>query len=152
MSNTSPIPPLSSAPANPVLMYDGECGLCNAAVRFLLRIDRRERLHFAPLQGSAAQGYLFSRGLPTRDFDSMILIPDWPPRQEVAPRFRTDAALAALQAIGGAWGMLAAVLRVIPAPLRDFVYRLIARFRYQIFGPYRPKPLPHPKWAQRFLA
>jgi len=144
-------PPTSTRPvADAVLFYDGECGLCHAAVRFLLRIDRRARLCFAPLQGSTAQTYLRSKGLPTEDFESMVFVREWARRTELAPEFRTDAALSALTVIGGGWGATR-LLRVIPRPLRDTLYRLIARCRYRIFGPYRPSPLPRPEWAQRFL-
>ncbi len=142
-------PPSASAP-QPVLLYDGECGLCNAAVRLLLRLDRRARLRFAPLQGNNAQTYLCSSGLPSRDFDSMIFVPDWVRRAEVPPLFRTNAALAALRAMGGIWRS-ASVLRIIPASVRDAFYRVIARFRYRLFGPYRPRPLARPEWERRFL-
>jgi predicted DCC family thiol-disulfide oxidoreductase YuxK len=138
-------------PPGPVLLFDGECGLCNRAVRLLLRLDRRGRLHFAPLQGAAAQSYLRSRGLPTEDFDSMIFVPDWSRAAAEPPLFRTNAGLAALRQIGGGWSALARVLTVVPAPLRDVFYKLVARFRYRIFGPWKPKPLPRPEWQQRFL-
>lgn len=133
-----------------VLFYDGECGLCNAAVRFLLRIDRHARLRFAPLQGGTAQAYLKSKGLPTEDFDSLIFVRDWAQRRHLPPQFRTNAALSAIHTVGGLWRALT-VLRIVPRPLRDALYRLIARFRYRIFGPYRPSPLPRPEWAARFL-
>jgi predicted DCC family thiol-disulfide oxidoreductase YuxK len=135
---------------HPVLLYDGECGLCNKAVRFLLRIDRRGRLRFAPLQGPSAQAYLRSRGLPTEDFDSMMLVPDWQRRDGADPLMRTNAALAAVKETGGPWAMLR-ILGVIPAPLRDLLYKVVARFRYRLFGPYRPTPLPRAEWQQRFL-
>ena len=44
--------------ARPVLLYDGECGLCNRLVRLLLRADRAGRLNYAPLQSGPAQTYL----------------------------------------------------------------------------------------------
>ena len=56
----------------PVLLFDGECGLCNGVVRFLLRQDTAARLHFAPLQSGPAQEYLRAQGLPTADFDSLV--------------------------------------------------------------------------------
>ena len=139
-------PPVAGA----VLFYDGECGLCNAAVRFLLRIDRKAVLLFAPLQGPTAQTYLKLKSLPTEDFDSLIFVADWSRCSELAPQFRTDAALSALAAIGGGWGSLRA-LRIIPRSLRDAVYRLVARSRYRLFGPYRPTPLPRSEWIQRFM-
>jgi predicted DCC family thiol-disulfide oxidoreductase YuxK len=131
-----------------VLLYDGECGLCNRVVRFLLRHDPRARLRFAPLQGPAAQAWLRARGLPAQDFSSLILVPAW----ERAPadyRLRTDAVFAALDALGG-WRWLT-WLRILPRPLRDAGYRLVARVRHRIFGRYTPRPLANPEWEKRFL-
>lgn len=136
--------------AKPVLLYDGDCGLCNRLVRLLLRSDRAGRLHYAPLQGAAAQGYLRAQGLPTEDFDSLVFIPDWEKPVQGAYLLRTDGALAAAAVVGGGWRMIS-WLRVLPGGLRDFGYRLVARFRYALFGQYRPTPLPDPTWARRFL-
>jgi predicted DCC family thiol-disulfide oxidoreductase YuxK len=132
-----------------VLFYDGECGLCNAVVRFLLRRDRRGFLHFAPLQGPAAQAFLRSEGLDTAHFDSLVFVEDLAAARPVY-FLRSNAVLEILRRLGGAW-RLTAILRVIPAPLRDLAYRLVARTRYLIFGVYRPRPLERPEWAQRFL-
>ncbi|HWA28388.1 MAG TPA: DCC1-like thiol-disulfide oxidoreductase family protein [Lacunisphaera sp.] len=141
---------MSDAAAMPVLLFDGECGLCNAVVRLLLRTDQQGRLHFAPLQGPPAQAYLRARGLPTADFDSLVFVPDWKQPQAWPPRLRTDGALAAAAEIGGAWQAIT-WLRVLPRWLRDPFYKVVARFRYAVFGEYRPKPLPNPEWAKRFL-
>lgn len=135
----------------PVLLYDGECGLCNAVVRFLLRRDRAARLRFAALQSAPAQAYLAARGLPTVDFDTLVLVPDWRRPESGAPLLRTDGALAALDLLGGGWRVVAK-LRVLPHCLRDPFYKLVARTRYALFGQYRPTPLPNPAWAERFLA
>lgn len=134
----------------PVLLYDGECGLCNAIVRQLLRTDRRGRLHFAPLQGTAAQAYLRSKGLPTEDFDSLVFVPDWQAPERCAPLLRTDGALAAAAEVGGVWRLFT-WMRVLPAWSRDPFYRLVARTRYALFGEYRPRPLEKPEWGARFL-
>lgn len=136
--------------ARPVLLYDGECGLCNWIVRRLLRSDKAGRLHYAPLQGEAAQAYLRAQGLPTTDFNSLVFVRDWARAGEHAPLLRTDGALAAAAEVGGIWRMFT-WLRVFPAWLRDPGYKLVARFRYTLFGEYRPTPLPDPAWAKRFL-
>jgi predicted DCC family thiol-disulfide oxidoreductase YuxK len=135
----------------PVLLYDGECGLCNGVVRFMIRHDRRGRLHFAPLQSSPAQAYLGAQGLPTADFASLVFVQDWKDQRKGGYLVRTDGALAALAELDGAWRH-AALLRVIPRFLRDPVYKLIAKVRYAIFGEYKRKPLPDPSWEKRFLA
>lgn len=135
----------------PVLLYDGECGLCNRVVRALLRADRAGRLHYAPLQSEPAQDYLRAQGLPTVDFQSLVFVPDWNRPGPGAHQLRTAGAFAALREVGGGWRVLA-WLRVVPAPLRDLCYQLVARSRQALFGAYRPAPLPDPAWARRFLA
>ena len=133
----------------PVLLYDGECGLCNRLVRQLLRTDRAQRLKFATLQGKAGQAYLRTHGLPTEDFDSLVFAPDWdnPTRR---PLLRTEGALAAAAVVGGAWRMVT-WLRVFPAWLRDPFYKVIARTRYALFGQFRGTPLAESEWKDRFL-
>ncbi len=137
--------------ALPVLLFDGECGLCQACVRELLRRDRRGRLRFAPLQGAAAQAFLRAQGLPTEDFDTLIFVPDWSRRElRGAYLVRTDAVLAACAEAGGALAR-AAELRVVPRAVRDDGYKLVARVRYRLFGDPRPGALARPEWAERFL-
>ena len=133
-----------------MLLFDGECGLCNRVVRLLLATDKTGRLRFAPLQSPAAQTYLRDQGLPTADFDSLILVLDWDHPAAYPPLLRTDGALGAAAEVGGIW-RLVTWTRVLPAGMRDPFYKLIARFRYTLFGEYRPKPLKHPEWEKRFV-
>ena len=139
--------------SGPVLFFDGECGLCHRLVRVLLRLDRAGRLRFAPLQGSAAQGYLRAHGLPTADFDTLIFVPEWNRRAEARPLVRTAGVIAALRSVGSRGARaLAAGLALFPAAVRDAGYRAVGRWRYRIFGPWVPRPLAQPEWATRFLA
>lgn len=134
----------------PVLFFDGECGLCNRCVRLLLRMDRGARLRFAPLQSELAQRYLRSKQLPTEDFDSLVFVPDWNQREAGVPLLRTNGVIGALRAVGGIGAVLAWV-RIIPASWRDAAYKLVARWRYRLWGEWKPRPLPRAEWAQRFL-
>jgi predicted DCC family thiol-disulfide oxidoreductase YuxK len=137
--------------SGPVLLFDGECGLCVACVRALWRSDARGRLRFAPLQGRAAQTFLRERGLPTADCDSSVFVADWSRRHEAAPLFRTDALCAACAVVGGGWRALSG-LCVIPLTWRDAAYRLVARWRRWIFGGGDLKRLrSRPDWAARLL-
>jgi len=119
--------------ARPVLLFDGDCALCRAVVRRLRGADQAGRLHYAPLQSAPVQAWLQSQGLPTEDFDSLVFVPDWdhPARGEYL--LRTDGALAAAAVVGGGWRLLT-WLRVVPAAWRDVGYRLVARWRYRLFG------------------
>jgi predicted DCC family thiol-disulfide oxidoreductase YuxK len=140
--------------AGPVLLFDGECGLCNRVVRGLLRLDGEERLKFAALQSVPAQEFLRVQRLPVDDFDTLVFVPDWSRRLEARAFFflRTAGAIAALRQCGGTGRLLADGLAIFPAPLRDAGYRRVARIRYRIFGEWRASPLPRPEWAARFLA
>lgn len=132
----------------PVLLFDGECGLCNRVVRRLLRLDREGKLRFAPLQGPAAQAYLQAHGLPAQDFSTLVFVPDWP-AGAAAPLLRTDGVIAALRAVGRpGW---AGALAVFPRVVRDAGYQLVARTRFAVFGPWRACPLPRPEWTARFI-
>jgi predicted DCC family thiol-disulfide oxidoreductase YuxK len=137
--------------AGPVLLFDGECGLCNRVVRLLLRFDRRGLLHFTALQGPAAQAFLAEHGLPTRDFSSLVFVPDWSHRDRPDFRMRTDGVISALRTIGGVGRILAVVLSWFPPGFRDGGYKLVARWRYRVFGPWRACPLPRPEWRSRFF-
>ena len=126
-----------------VIYYDGLCGLCDRAVQFVLPRDRQGRYHFAPLQGTTAQ----SRFPDQTDLaDSSTFILD----DEGTVRVRSDAALAVLTGLGGIW-RAAAILRVVPRPIRDAVYNWVARHRRQWFGRLDECRVPSVHERERFL-
>jgi predicted DCC family thiol-disulfide oxidoreductase YuxK len=136
--------------SGPVLLFDGECGLCQRVVRALLRMDRIGALRFAPLQSPAAREFLRAHGLPADDFDTLVFVPDWSRRGQKSFLLRTDGAIAALRAVGAArW---AALLGMVPRALRDVGYRLVARWRTIFFGPWQTRPLPRAEWVKRFFS
>jgi len=137
--------------SDPVLLYDGECGLCNRVVRLMLRVDRKGRLRFSPLQGPSGQAYLKAVGLPTEDFSTIVFVPDWAQRDRPEFQLRTEGIVAALRACGG-WGtLIGGMVALAPSRWSDRCYDLISRLRFRIFGPWRACPLPKAEWAKRFI-
>jgi predicted DCC family thiol-disulfide oxidoreductase YuxK len=118
-----------NAPAAEYLFYDGHCGLCHRAVKFVLRHDRSgQAFRFAPLQGETFLGRVGSErraGLP----DSVVVL-----TRDGELLARSAAFLHIFRRLGGGWRVLAAVLSVVPRRLRDFVYDFVARIRYRVFG------------------
>jgi predicted DCC family thiol-disulfide oxidoreductase YuxK len=137
--------------SGPVLLFDGECGLCNRVVRFLLRMDRRGRLWFSPLQGPLGQAYLKAHGLPTQDFSTIVFVPDWAKRDRPEFRLSADGIAAALLACGGWGSFFGRVVAFAPRRCSESSYKFIARLRHRMFGPWRDCPLPKPEWAKRFI-
>ncbi len=131
-----------SGDPRPLVFFDGDCGLCDRFVRFLVARDRRERLHFAPLQGDAARHLIPPE--TAESTDSVILL------DEDGLHVRSEAALRAIAQLGGVW-RLGGALRAVPRGLRDAVYDLVARNRYRWFGGARVCPLPGRSERGRFL-
>lgn len=136
--------------ANPIILYDGVCGLCNRLVQFLLRHDKQGRLRFASLQSNFATKVLQRHGIDPKDLDTMHLIENYEqPNERVLQR--SDAILRAGRELGGFWAALAAVAGVVPRALRNPVYGFVARNRYRVFGKYDTCMLPEPSQRSRFL-
>jgi predicted DCC family thiol-disulfide oxidoreductase YuxK len=136
-------------PAPAVLFYDGTCGFCAASVQLVLRHDRRRTLRFAPLQG--ALGARVRAAHPElASVDSIF----WVERDESGgPErvlVRSDAALRVARYLGG-WWRLGAVGRILPRPVRDGLYDLIARHRHRLVGAGPSCLIPTPDVRERFL-
>jgi predicted DCC family thiol-disulfide oxidoreductase YuxK len=111
------------------LFYDGYCGLCHRAVRFILAEDSTgTAFRFAPLQGETFLARVAEErraGLP----DSVVVL-----TRDGELLVRSNAFLHIFRRLGGGWRLLAAVLSVVPRGLRDLVYDFVARIRYRVFG------------------
>ena len=130
-----------------LVLYDGGCGLCQRSVAFLARRDPAGSLFvFAPLGGETARTRLAGAGAIVPPGTVAVLTP------EGRLLTRSDAALHALSRLGGAWSLLAAAGRLVPRPLRDGAYAVVARFRRRLFAPPEgPCPRLPSALARRFL-
>lgn len=130
--------------AGPIVVFDGVCRLCSAWVQFLLKHDRTGRIRFAPMQSASGRSLLQQHGLDADDPLSFLWV-------ESGQGYRdSDAILRIVEGFGGAWRLLRA-MRLVPRPLRDAGYRLVARNRYRWFGRRDACLLPDAATARRFL-
>jgi len=138
------------ASANPIILYDGVCGLCNRLVQFLLKHDKAGRLRFAALQSDFAEKVLGRHGIDAKDLDTVQVIENYDqPGERVLQR--SDAILCAGRELGGFWAASSSVARVVPRGLRDLVYRFVATNRYRVFGKYDSCMLPDANQRSRFI-
>lgn len=140
---------MSETKPNPIVLYDGVCGLCNRLVQFIIKRDQRDHFRFASLQSDFANKLLQQHALDPHDLDTVYLVHNYgqPGERLLA---RSDAILFLLKQLGGIWG-LAAVGKILPRALRDGIYELVARNRYRVFGKYESCMLPEPKHRKKFL-
>jgi predicted DCC family thiol-disulfide oxidoreductase YuxK len=136
--------------ANPILLYDGVCGLCNRFVQFVLKHDREDGFRFAALQSDFAKAILARHGVNAVDLDTVYLVRDFQGAGESLTN-RSEAAIAVLSALGGFWSLVSKLLRVVPRPVRDWGYNIVAGNRYRIFGKYDVCPLPDPGERHKVL-
>jgi predicted DCC family thiol-disulfide oxidoreductase YuxK len=137
-------------PANPIIFYDGVCGLCNRFVRFVLKRDRKGHFRFAALQSHFAHEILQRHDVDPDVLDTVYLVLDHgqPPERLLA---RNDAVTYVLKEVGGFWRLWAKLLDFVPRSLRYWQYNLVARNRYRFFGKYDSCPLPDLKDRHKFL-
>ncbi|MES2200517.1 MAG: DCC1-like thiol-disulfide oxidoreductase family protein [Chlamydiota bacterium] len=124
-----------------IVFFDGVCGLCNRFVDFLLRHDKKKRLMFSPLQGVAIQktkAASFANEQTLVFFKNDLIF------------VRSRAALEAIATLGGIW-RLSKIFLIVPRAIRDGIYILIAKHRYQWFGKKDACRVPTPNEKSRFL-
>lgn len=130
---------------HPVLLFDGVCNLCNAAVQWVLKRDRRAVFRFAALQSETGQRLLREANLPPAQLDTVVLA-------DADGRIftRSDAALEIVRRLGGGWRLLYG-FKIVPRFLRDAMYNWVARNRFRWFGRREECLLPRPEWRARFV-
>jgi predicted DCC family thiol-disulfide oxidoreductase YuxK len=136
--------------SNPIILYDGVCGLCNRLNQFVLKRDGNDRFRFAALQSEFAGNVLRRHGVNPEVLDTMYLLSNYSqPDQRLAAR--SDAAVLILGELGGVWRALASIVQLMPRWFRVKAYNLIARNRYQLFGKYQTCQIPDDRQRHKFL-
>ena len=127
-----------------IVLFDGVCHLCDGAVRFILKRERAAELKFAPLQSDSGKSLLEKYGYPQAYLDGLILI------ENNRVHDRSSACLRIAGKLNFPWRLLSPLL-IIPKPLRDFIYGIIAAVRYRWFGKKESCSLPTGEDQARFF-
>jgi predicted DCC family thiol-disulfide oxidoreductase YuxK len=131
-------------PAEQIILFDGICNLCNGFVRFVIRRDKNSIFKFASLQSDVGKEILLRLGLPINKFESFVLV------QGDKYYLKSTGILKMLQELSGIWRLFY-VFILIPRFIRDFIYDVIAKSRYKIFGKQKTCMIPTPELQERFL-
>jgi len=128
-----------------IILFDGVCNLCNGAIRFIIKRDKKDVFRYAALQSAIGQRLMDERGIDANTIDSIILI-----EEGVAYFVKSDAVFEIVKHFSGLWPAMA-VLKFIPTSFRNGIYDLVAKNRYRWFGRKDQCMVPTPELQAKFL-
>ena len=128
-----------------IVLFDGVCNLCDSAVQFIIKHDKKDNFRFASLQSETGKKLVEERGLDPEEIDSIILIVPG-----VAYYRKSTAALEISRDLSGGYSLLKNFL-VIPSNLRDGIYDYVAKNRYKWYGKKEHCMIPTPDLKSKFL-
>ncbi len=127
-----------------IILFDGVCTLCESSVRFIIKHDKAGLFKFAQAQSEIGKQMQSDLDIDALGAGTIILI------KEGKTYYKSDAALEIARDLSGPWKPLVC-FKIIPAPLRNAVYDVIARRRYRWFGKRDTCMIPDEAFKQRFL-
>jgi len=127
-----------------IILFDGVCNLCNNAVDFVIKRDKKDRFKFGALQDAASKSILKENKINQDYIDSIILV------RGDQIFYKSKAALEIAKNLSGLWPVLV-VFNVVPSFIRDPIYDWIAHKRYSWFGKKETCRIPTPEEKQKFL-
>lgn len=141
----APAPTAAELAEHPAVLFDGVCNLCSGVVSFLIPRDTNGVLRFASLQSPVGQRLLERHDFATEGFDSFVLV------EGDRTYTKSSAAIRIAELLG--WPYKAGTIgRILPKPLRDRVYDVVASNRYDWFGKKDQCMLPDEDVSDRFLS
>jgi predicted DCC family thiol-disulfide oxidoreductase YuxK len=128
----------------PVLFFDGVCNLCNGVVQFVIERDDDERIRFASLQSEVGRAVRERLDLSEEDLETVVLV------EGSKAYTKSAAAIRVGELLGGVYG-LARVGWLVPRPVRNWLYDVVAEHRYDWFGRKDQCMVPTPERQSRFV-
>lgn len=127
-----------------ILLFDSDCILCNKSVQYILKHDSKKIFQFASLQSTFGQDFLLKNSLPLDVYSTVIYLKD----EKVY--MKSSAAIRAFSTLNFLYKSLLLLL-IIPFPIRDFCYDLIAKNRKHFFKNQTSCLLPTEELKSRML-
>ena len=127
-----------------IVIFDGVCNFCNGSINFIINRDPEAKFAFTPMQSETAEVLVKEYGVFNVGEDTLIFIKNgecfmW-----------SSAALEIAKDLSGPWSLFYAFI-IIPVPLRDFFYKVFARYRYKLFGKRTECMIPSEEVRSRFI-
>jgi predicted DCC family thiol-disulfide oxidoreductase YuxK len=109
-----------------IIFFDGVCNLCDSFINFTVSRDLKKSFYVASLQGKAAEDYLNKE--QRESLKSVVIL-----LKNGTVFKKSRAVLYIFSQLGGIYSVFS-IFKILPAFLTDFLYDVVARSRYRIFG------------------
>lgn len=129
---------------NHIIIFDGICNLCNFVVQFVIKRDKKNIFKFLPLQSQKAKEMIKRFHGKVENLESVILI------QDSIIYYESDAVIKISQLLNYPWKIFC-FFKFIPKFVRDRIYKMIARNRYNWFGKRETCMIPTKEQISKFL-
>jgi predicted DCC family thiol-disulfide oxidoreductase YuxK len=121
----------------PVVVFDGFCNFCSGAVSFLKKKDKKGLFEFVALHDLSKHREYTEFSFPINPNESLVVFDT-----ERNSMYYSSAILYVLKTIGGFWIVAYHLVRIVPKPIRDYLYKGFAKRRYLLFGKTRYCSIP----------
>ena len=128
-----------------IILFDGVCNLCNSAVQFVIKHDKKDIFRFVALQSELGQEILAYIGIDAKNIDSIVLY-----EPGIAYYYKSDAALQIARSLDGCF-RFGTLFKIIPTGIRNLLYDYIAGNRYKWYGKKESCMIPTPELKIKFL-
>ena len=125
-----------------IILFDGVCNLCSFSVNFIIKHDKKAYFHFASIQSTVGKTLIEKYDL--KELDSIILI------QDDKAYIYSDAVLHIAKELDG-WYRYLYIFRFTPRVFRDAIYKVVAKYRYRVFGKQERCMMPIEEVLERFF-
>ena len=129
---------------DPIYVFDSDCVLCSRAVQYVLKYEKQPDMKFVAIKSELGREISKLHNVDPDDPHTFIYL------QDGKAWFSSDAGFAVLRKTGGPWAFLR-MCKILPRPIRDWLYFRIARNRYKVFGKLETCYVPTPETRDRFV-
>ena len=128
-----------------IILFDGVCNLCNSAVQFIIKHDKKDLFRFVALQSDLGQEIIRHIGIDTKNTDSIVLY-----EPGIAYYYKSEAALEIAKHLDSFYSFLS-IFKILPTAVSDSVYDYIAKNRYKWYGKKESCMIPTDELKSKFL-
>jgi predicted DCC family thiol-disulfide oxidoreductase YuxK len=128
-----------------IILFDGVCNLCDSAVQFIIKHDKKDIFRFVALQSHLGQEIIKHIGIDTKNIDSIILY-----QPGIAYYYKSEAVLEIAKSLGGIYN-LGTLFSIFPTSFNNRIYDYIAKNRYKWYGKKQSCMIPTKELQTKFL-